>query len=189
MGFRTSVYVPQSTGLYLPSDYGWAAWPWDPINTGVFATFGTAGQLYAVRCHLPVTTVITNVVMYVGTIGNTLTAGQCFAALFRGSGAGATLVGQTADQSVNWASTGLYTAALAGGPYTVPAGDIVIGWWFNGTTSPAFPQITGFNNALMNQTSGSNMRFFKANTGLTTTAPGSVGAETALATSYWAAVS
>jgi hypothetical protein len=144
----------------------------------------TAGTFYVVRLHVPVATSATNILTSVVTAGVALTSGQCFAALYQGGN----LLGTTADQSGSWISSGNKTMAISGGPVAVVAGDVFVGFWFNGTTGPAFVRGTSlaFINFGLTLTS---LRFGTANTGLTTTAPGTLGTISAFSTVYWVALS
>jgi hypothetical protein len=129
---------------------------------------------------------VTNIVTYLSSAGNTLTAGQCFAALWRvDTGA---LLGQTADQAAAWATNGVKTAAIAGGPVAAPASDLIVGYWFNGTTGPAVFRTNGV--AMINLgLAAAASRFGSADTGRTTTAPATLGTISALNVAYWAALS
>jgi len=100
-----------------------------------------AATIFLMRIPLPASTVVTNVLLNIVTIGVTLT--NSFAAIFRSSGA---VVGQSADQSTIWGSggsTGNKTTALVGGPFTLTplaANDFIWTAFYIGTlvTSPFF---------------------------------------------------
>ena len=154
--------------------------------TGGTAT-ATAGRLELVKLKLLFPASVTNIIMGVVTVGNTLTAGQCFAALYTGAGA---LVGVTADQAAAWVSTGVKTMALASGPFTMAAGYCYVGFWYNGTTAPAMLRTGGISSAIQNVgTATPNLLHGSADTGLTTTAPATFGAQTVQGTMWWAALS
>jgi hypothetical protein len=170
---------------WTPADYGWLTWHCDVALVRGASAIATSGLLHLTRLHLPVSATVTNIVVGVGTAGNTLTSGQCFAALFTSAGA---LLSQTADQATAWASTGLKTMALAVAQ-SCAAGDYYVGVWANGTTGPAL-NFTGPVNASINGSfAAPNLRFASADTGLTTTAPNPFGVQTALSTAWWAALS
>lgn len=181
----------QLPAVWGPADQGYIAWNYDaPSSTsGSNIALTTAGTLYTVAMKLPVAASITNITTWVAGAGATLTSGQCFAALYQGFAG--TLLGQTADQSTAWTSVGLKTMAIAGGPVSAAAGVLVVAFWFNGTTGPGFWR-TGSTAGLMNAPAASNAanRWGASTAGVTTTAPGTLGALTGSApAAYWAAVS
>lgn len=148
---------------------------------------GTAGRLEGARVRLPVAAPVTNIVLSCQTVGNTLTSGQCFAALWTPAGV---LVAQTADQAASWVSTGVKTMALAGGPFSLPAGIYYAAWWYNGTTSPAWLRGPSTGAPTLNLgVSAPNLFWFTADTGLTTTAPSTLGAQTTSASAWWVGLS
>lgn len=175
--------------LQLPADNGQLAWTFD---AGVMAAAGTimptAGRLEFVAIKLAAPASVTNIVMYVTVAGATLTANRNFAALFRPSG---TLVAQTADQSTAWTTTTTKTMALAGGPFTLAAGTYRVGFWYTGTTAPTFLRASAFGSSQLSNLglSTPNLRAGFADTGLTTTAPATMGAQTGDSTLWWAALS
>ena len=174
---------PESPPRYVfdPTDHNLLAWSMPPTNIGGGTVMPTAGLLTFVRIRVPKPITVTNIVMHVSTAGGTLTSGQCFAALY----AGVSLVGQTADQAVAWASTGLKTMALAGGPYSLTIGNHYVAFWFNGTTGPAFPRDSGFSAISANVgLSTPNFKCGTADTSITTTAPPTMGAQTSTG-SHW----
>jgi|GEM_PF-515752 len=174
---------PRAT--WAPVDHGLLSWAYDPSLAGASSTPLTpAGTLTVIKMHFPVAQNVTNIITYVLTAGATLTSGQCFAALYQGGN----LLGTTADQSVNWTTTGVKTMALAGGPTAVAAGDVYVAFWFNGTTGPALLRGVG-NSAANTGLSATVARFGTANTGVTTTAPASLSAISALSVAYWSALS
>jgi len=126
--------------------------------------------------------------MVVTTAGNTLTSGQCFASLFSPAKA---LLGSTADQSTPWVSTGIKTMAIAGGAQNLPAGDYYVGFWYNGTTGPTFLRTAPVAGAssLNSGLATPNLLWGTADTGLTTTAPNPMGAQTAAGNPWWVALS
>jgi hypothetical protein len=147
-----------------------------------------AGRLELVRLHLPVSTNVTNVCLGLGVVGSTLTSGQNFAGLWTAAGA---RVGVTADQASNWGSgTGIKAMALAGGPFSCASGDDYVGFWYNGTPSPSWLRWSGAGGAFFNAgLSAPNFRVCSADTGLTTTGPATLGAQTSASISWWAGLS
>ena len=147
-----------------------------------------AGTLYLCRVHVPVAASVTNILAAITNAGDGLTSGQCFAGLWNAS-SGA-LVGATADQSANWATTGVKTMALSRGAVKLTAGDYYIGIYANGPTLPNFArgnnQIGG---AFANAGLSGGFRVATANTGLTGSPPTTLGALTAANTAWWLALS
>ena len=172
-------------GITDASDYGLLAYNYDPCTIGSGQALGASGTLYVMKLRTPIPLSVTNVHAHVQTAGATLTAGQNFAALYDGSKA---LLGQSADQSTAWTSTGFKTMALTGGAKSVPAGYFYIALWSNGTTRPAFGR-AGSVAAINLGLTAANARWASANTGQTTTAPATLGTFTAQTQSYWAGVS
>jgi hypothetical protein len=172
--------------IFDPTDHGLISWNYDvSLGNAASAPLATAGTLYTQKLHVPVASSVTNILCYVATVGGTLTSGQCFAALYQGGN----LIGQTADQSVAWTSTGAKTMALVGGPFNVAAGDVQVVFWFNGTTGPALYRTAG-NATFMNfGLSAANSRWGTADTGKTTTAPGTLATIAQAGVAYWAGIS
>lgn len=172
-----------AANIWQPTHYGQIAWAYDPalaINTSV----PTAGTISTVRLKLGAAASITNVVLYVQTGGATLTAGQCFAAIYQGG----TLIGVTADQATAWQSSGSKVMPLVGGPFAVAAGDLVVAFYSNGSTQPNFSRASFSGAGNLNLTLAGS-RFGTADTGRTTSMPGTLGTITADSNDYWAGVS
>lgn len=173
-GATTPGSLPQITTrppVWAPTDQGFIGWAFDPVSAGSADVISTSGVLKLAKIWLPGSTV-TSLVVAVTVAGTSLTSGQCGGALYTAAGA---KVAQTADQSTAWATTGVKTMALVGGPYALPAGFYYTGIWINHTgTSPSFS--TGAQTAVVNAgASGASLRFCNsAETGITTTAPATV---------------
>ena len=176
----------QSYFLQVPEHglLGASASPW---NTSSSTIMGVAGRLELSRLRLPFPSSVTNIVMTVTTAGGTLTSGQCFAALYTGAGA---LVGVTATQHTAWESTGAKTMALASGPFACAAGLYYVGYWYNGTTAPTFRTAVTVTASHVNLGfSAPNLLAGTADTGLTTTAPATFGAQTSGGSAWWVGLS
>jgi hypothetical protein len=169
---------------FAPADHGLLGWTFDPIIANANGSLAAAGTISTAQIHVPKAVSVTNVLLYVAEAGVLLTSGQCFAALFQ---AGA-LIGVSADQASAWQSGGVKTMALAGGPFALAAGDIVIAWFANGTTLPKFSRQAGI--ALVNVgLAAASSRFGTADTGRTTTMPSTLGTIAAASNSWWAGIS
>lgn len=180
--------------FFIPSDYGFITWAFDPIQTGssrsIILTPSAAGTLNLIRLHVPVATTITNLHFLVNVAGSGLTSGQNFGALYDKSG---NLLRQTVDQTANWATTGLITMALSSAYVVSAPDDFYVGFWCNGSTGPTVMGGLTFiatggaipNGAL----AAPNLRFAIANTSLTTTAPNPFGTQTTSSVTWWVALS
>jgi hypothetical protein len=170
-------FVARRNGAIAPVDHGLIAWSVDPALV-TSAGAPTSGQLRGVMVHIPYATTITNIHMVVATQGSGLTAGQSFAALYSPANA---LLAVTADQAAAWATTAEKIMALAS-PQAVAAGLYKVCFWSTGTTPPSFTRAaTGGAAAAtsLGLNAGSNFRAFTADGGLTTTAPSTIGTQTA----------
>ena len=79
---------------------------------------------------------------------------------------------------------------LSGGPYPVSAGDYYVGLWYQGTTGPAIIRSGTVSAVLTNAgLSAPNLDMASANTGVTTTAPATLGTQTASVFEWWVALS
>jgi hypothetical protein len=182
--------VPANWGA---ADQGLIAWNYDGSASTVAGSvpLATAGTMYVIAMRLYVPALVTNILTEVFTIGNTLTSGQCFAALYQGPGGA--LLGVTADQSAAWTSggTGAKTMAISGGPVPAAAGVVYAGFWFNGTTGPALWRTSSTSTFMNLGLTAAASRWGTANTGLTNaaSAPATLGTISAAATAYWAGLS
>lgn len=182
------VHSRETQGGYLPVDYGYKAWAFDPNLGAGGLVLPTAGLVHGSRIWLPTMTV-TNIIMLVTTAGVTLTAGQCFAALFDDTGGAPVLLSATADQSGTWNSLGMKTMALSAAQ-AITAGFFNIAVFFNGTTGPALYRANNVSNLSINMGLASpHLRSYTADAARTTTFATPMGAQTGIATQLWAAVS
>lgn len=170
-----------------PEDQDLLAWSFDGAAVLGSTALATAGVINGARMFIPDDITVTNIVAAIATAGATLTANQCFAGIWdNAAGTGLRITG---NMSTTWNSTGVKTMALAstldiaGGTY------VDVGFWFNGTTGPAFHR-GGALGAVNAGTSGtsSHIRFWTANTGVTTTQP-TRGTKTANSVAWWIGLS
>ena len=185
VSFDGSADITVNNGVWLPTDLGYKAWAFDPVLVDL-GGYNEPGWLYVTGVRIPHAMTITNLHLWVGVAGTSLTADQCFAGLYQGGNK----LGETASQHTEWASTGHKTMALTS-TANVSAGLAYVAFYFRGTgTLVQFGQAritTGYfggNGAL-----SSDFRFAYANTGLTTALPATLGTRTAIANKFWAAVS
>lgn len=180
----SKLYVDAKQSSWMPEDYGLLAWAYDPdvaINT---TTLTPAGTLFMTRLKIRKPMTITNVIINVVTAGVTLTANQCFAALYNSS---LGLLSATANQATNWASTGVKVMALSAAQ-AVAAGDYFVGFYYNGTTGPTLSRAASSTVVNLSQTAAQS-RNATSSTGLTTAMPAPAAALVANFNSFWVGVS
>lgn len=169
---------------FIPADHGMLGWSADP---GVFGastpTTVVAGTLQVIKLWVPVAGTIANLYLQVQTAGVTLTANQCLASWYDST---KTLVATSADQSGTWNSGGLKTMPVTANPVT--PGFIYFAWFYNGTTPPRFLANTSGTSAVNVGLAAAASRYATADTGRTTTMPGTLGAFTANGQAVWCAV-
>jgi hypothetical protein len=173
-----------------PPDYGLLAWDFDPSICASTTTLGSAGTLQLQRVHVPVTSSVTNIVMYLGTVAVGGTSGQNFAGLWNASGGAQ--VGITADMTATFGgSGGLKVMALASGPFLIAAGDYYVGYYWNaGTSGPGWARANTIAGTLTNMSLASpDLICATANTGLTTTPPSTLGAQSINSHNWWCGLS
>ena len=150
-------------GVIVPADHGWHAWTHDPA-ANVNQSTHTAGVLYGSRIEVRERTLAAAVVLFCTTAGSTLTAGECFVGLQDAAG---DLVAESADQAAAWASTGVKTATLVGGPYQIDPGTYRVVLVANGSTPPRFAAASLFSVGVNAGLSAAETRHGSQLTGLT----------------------
>ena len=184
-GLTTGKY----TGEWQAADQGALAWTQDIATAANSSVVPTAGTLYIMKIHLPIAAQVNNILMHVVTAGVGLTNPQCFAGIWDTSNNKKAVTG---DMSGTWNSTGLKIMPISGGAVTLAAGDYYIGFYFNGTTGPAMARGNNQGGAAPSAVNlgatVSPYRFATANTGLTTTPPATLGAQTSTNFAWWAAI-
>jgi hypothetical protein len=171
---------------WFPSDYGLLGWTYDPnYPSGVAGVATTTMAMIKLKLN---DGTVSALGVSVSTVGSGLTAGQNFLALYDVAG---NLIGQTADQSAAWTTTGYKQASLIT-PVAVTQGYYYAAILSNGTTPPLF--LRGANLSagagLLNLSlSASDYRFSVVNAaGTTPPATVNLGARTASITAYWMSV-
>lgn len=178
--------VGDAANTWLPADHGLIAWAYDGSQARGALVIPTAGLVHTVRLKIRKATSITNIHLITTATCASLTSGQCFAGIFQGG----TLIGVTADQSTAWLSTGEKKMALASGPFPVAVGDLIVAAYANTAgTLPTFSCGSNFLSLLNVNLTAANSRFATADTGRTTTFPGTLGALTAASHGIWMGVS
>jgi hypothetical protein len=169
-----------------PEDHALRAWSTYMALVPNSSTLAAAGTLAGVRVRRVPVGLLTGLVVTITSAGSSLTAGQCFAAVWNASTKARLAV--TADQSTAWASPGVKVMPFAGGPVSWAGGDLDIGAWYQGSSAPSVAR-SGVNPSHNNvNLSAPNLAVWSANTGLTTTAPSTLGTQTENGNSFWVGV-
>ncbi|MGJ5804342.1 right-handed parallel beta-helix repeat-containing protein [Streptomyces europaeiscabiei] len=166
---------------WTPTDQGLIGWSLDITSAQATSILSTAGVMFLARIPIAADTTISNVYLDVATAGVGLTSAGV--AVYQGT----TLIGQSADQSTAFQSTGTKTIALTGAPLSITAGYIYVGVWANGTTLPTFIRGTGRSSINLGL-SAANSRFATSGSSITTTAPSTLGTLAASSLSFFMAV-
>lgn len=159
-----------------PGDFlSWLWWTADP-ESGATSTVGpltTAGTLYLREFFTRSVQTLSGLSYILATAGSGLTSAQCFMGIYDSGG---TLRASTGDQSTNWAGSTGYKAASFGTPYaSAPVGRYYAGFYFQGTTGPAFKGTSAIVSSVNAGLSATTFRSaISSSTGNTTAMPGSI---------------
>jgi len=167
-------------------------WTYDPATVLSGTILPAAATLYLGRIPLPATVEVTNLIMSLSVLGNTLT--NSYLALYTSDG---TMVGQTADQSSNWGSggsTGVKTVALTSPVTVTPVAPNDFVWVavYVGTASvlPTFVRGVAGQSSLLNTGLGSRKRYASYAVADTATMPNvTPGSLNPASHAYWMALS
>lgn len=170
---------PSLQGNWSAQDNGFIAWTYDPACCEAQDSMQASGTLLVGKVHVPVATTITNLYLFCAVAGTTT---GFYGALYTGAGA---LLAQSANQSLN---SGTLKAIPLSTPQAVPAGIYYVGFWSVYTVAPQFYKPIAVGALLNGLLAAPNMRFATADAGLTTTAPATIGAQTATSDPFWMAV-
>ncbi|HUS25986.1 MAG TPA: hypothetical protein VMY99_01400 [Nevskiaceae bacterium] len=167
---------------WLPSDYNLVSWSFDPAMVTSSNQPSAVGTAQVARIKIPTATSLTKVYMYLtGTAGAGLS--NAYVALYQNG----SLLRQSSDQASSWQSTGHKNITITS--TSVAAGYLDFVFWIgSATTLPSFARSVNLGVANGGLT-GSNLRFATADTGLTSSAPGTLGSKTATSIAWWVAVS
>lgn len=183
-----SVVDDLSPGLLAPADFGLKAMSYDPGRVEAAGTLAT-GNVRLIRIPVPRTITVASLVIYIGTAGAALTAGQSRAGIYTSAGV---LIAQTADMSTAWTTVGEKVMALtvvSGQSLTLsgsPTAYVFGAVYSVGTTPPAFGRpALGLDAALMNRgRTGFAVRAGSHGTA-TTTLPATLTAGTITQSNSW----
>jgi hypothetical protein len=169
-----------SPGIDQAPANGLFAWTWDLALNSSVAQTGTSGLLFVSRIVAPRDGTITKLACVTTNAGRGITA--AYGALYDASG---TLIVQSTNSSASIPTPGFQTFTLSSSQDLTGGTIYQIGIWITGSGVPSFaccPVDNGENNA---NTSGPTLRFSTANTGLTTTAPSTIGTKSAQGRAPW----
>jgi hypothetical protein len=116
------------------SDHGLINWNWNP-GPNMVATAITSGTVFMVKVWIRQPVTVDSVAVGIGTVGAALVAGQNFAGLYD---AGGNRLGQTADQTAAWGTTGGKDMALTAPVVITTPGAYYVAILSNAGTTPAF---------------------------------------------------
>lgn len=169
-----------------PTDYGYKTWSYDPTHA-VNSSSPTAGSVRVVRleCRQADTWTGLNIGV-VSVAGMSLTAGQCFLALYNSAG---TRVGVSADLSATIAAAGELAVNFTS-PVSVTPGFYWAAILLNGSSLPTFARAQGQISDLgQGQLTAAASRFGRADSGATampaTITPASIARD--VTTNFWVA--
>lgn len=180
--------VDMAVGSFDPNDHGFVAWAYDPAQLSNNSTFTTQVMKLVKLPKLPVATTISTLWVHVGVGGTAVTAGQSFLGLYNTSG---TLLAQTADLSVSFATSGLKSGALTV-PYAAGAEHYYVGILANATTTtPSFSITAAHSASAINANLSTATSRWATTGGALTALPASVtmGSVTPSSANHWVAAS
>jgi hypothetical protein len=173
-------------GHHLAEVQGFKSWSFDPSNMTSAAQAQTAGTLYVVRLLANADMVVSSGHIMAST-GGTVTG--AYAALY---GANDALLQTSANASAQFGTGGMKTFTFAS--TDIPEGEFYLAYWQTGASPCSVLKGAGAATIAGGEwnvnTATTELRVATANTGLTTTAPATVGTRTAFGSgSIWVAVS
>jgi hypothetical protein len=186
-----SVSVPATAGLggWAATDQGFLTWAFDPVAATQTSSVVTSGTANVVKVKLTGTTNVTGFLLSIGAAASTPGGTGNFGALYNSS---KTLLGTSADQSASWNTSGVkqanFVAASAGSLTNLAPDWYYFVFWMTWTgTAPTVR--AGVNSSIVNASlTAANSRYATADTGLTTTAPATLGTFAASNPSWWVAL-
>lgn len=187
----TAATAAAAAGYVKASDHNLVGWTFDPAAIQTGTVLPTAGLANVARVRV-LSGVVSNIHFHFTAGGSSLTAAQCFAALYNDAGA---LLGGgaiTGDQAANWATGGFKTCPLSVAQGVTPNAWYRVLWWFNGTTGPTLSRGSNADAATLNAgLSAPLLRYSSADTGRTNAAsvPANIGGQTATPTAWWVGLS
>jgi hypothetical protein len=135
-------HIHPRPGIFLPSDFGFKAWNYDPIYSNNTSTVSLSGKWFFSQAVLAQDAALSSVSWLATVAGGTPTTGENFAGIYTLSGTTATQAAVSADASSYITSTGIVTVPMSSATATIKAGTIiVIAVLINAGTSPTFARL------------------------------------------------
>lgn len=169
---------------WTPGDGGFLAWTYDSVYIQNGQALSSAGVASYSKIKVGISGTLTTIQLYITAlaVGNT----NSYVAVYRGT----SLLGQSADLSATWQTTGLKSATIPGS-VALTAGDVltIIVWCGAATTLPTFGRAgNGYSAINAGPTWATAGRFGTTGSGLTTSAPATLGALSNSSVAYWMGV-
>lgn len=163
-GTATVNGVAVPPGEFLPADFGFLAWAYDPTVT-INQTATVNGTLYLARLILRSAQTISTLWTSIAQGATTPTANQNFLGLYDASGVRQAVTAAGAIDAAT-ASTGPLSQAVVT-PFAAPAGKYWLAALFNAATPCQLARASGFQSTPNAGTSGASLRWAVNGTGLT----------------------
>jgi hypothetical protein len=173
-----------------PTDAGFKAWTFDPATVVNNSIVGAGGTLNLIRLENKTGAGMTvgSVSVFVNTAGATLANVGFGVWAFAATGALlASSVNANGATTTAFQSTGQKIVTFTTPPTIAAGAAFYVGFWFTGTTMPTLARSSG-TAALHNiGFAATPFRYATSSTGLTTTAPATLGTQTSLGLAWWVA--
>jgi hypothetical protein len=173
-----------------PTDAGFKAWTFDPAIMVNNSIVGAGGTLNLTRLENKTGAGMTvgSVSVFVNTAGATL--GNVGFGVWSWGATGALLassVNANGATTTAFQSSGTKTVTFTTPPTIAAGAAFYVGFWFTGTTMPTLSRASGTAAVHNIGFTATPFRYATANTGLTTTAPATLGTQTSLGLAWWVA--
>lgn len=185
-GFNGSLLPPPSV---TPADMSYAAWTFDPLAVSGTSSAPVTSDVYGMLVQIRTDVTVSKLIFAVASVsGISLTASECYAAIFNSTGT--TQLGITADLSGSFTGSGEVAFNLTSSAALTP-GYYWIALLLNGTTLPALGKGQNLVAGLGSGQAGSSKRRYGIIATSQAAMPGSFtpsSMSTGSALSFWAAV-
>jgi hypothetical protein len=175
---------PGLDGVIAPTDCNLMAWNYDIIN-GAANTVCAPNNICQLRIRLLQDSDVDGMVLYVTTVGASLTVGQNFGAIY--DKATRTLIAQTVDQTTAFMTVGFAKMLWQGGARRLTKGEYLVAFWCKGTTGPGLLRTNQSAGPVCNFNiiTPADYRFAYQGSAVTTIAPPTLPAAGWIATCSW----
>lgn len=169
-----------------PHDHNMIQWQFD-LGSNMVATALTSGTVTMSKLWIRQPVTITSVGASIGTLGAALVAGQNFAGLYDQGGI---RLGQTADQTANWGTTGYKEMPLTAPVVIAAPGAFYVALLSNAGTTPAFARGSALVAAIANANLGAADARFAIGPAGQTSLPASItmASRTPIGNALWTSV-